>query len=84
MALGIFRRGIKAHNPTVTFTPNPKATLRRKVERVKRIQLSLAKAVKRGDARKAGQLQEELDLMTTNLLEEKADIEAMLRAQNSK
>ena len=79
--LGIFKRGIKAHNPTVTFTPNPKATLKRKIERVRRVQTSIAKAVKRGDARKAGQLQEELDLMTTNLLEEKADIEAMLRVK---
>ena len=82
--LCIFKRGIKAHNPTVTFTPNPKATLKRKIERVKRVQISIAKAVKRGDARKAGQLQEELDLMTTNLLEEKADIEAMLRTSATK
>ena len=79
--MNIFRQGIKTHNPTVTFTPNPKASLNRRIERVKRIQRSLDKAVARGDVHRAAKLQEELNFLSIGLLEEKEEIEAMLRAQ---
>ena len=81
MSLGFFSRSIKAHNPKVTFTPNPKATLNRRIERVKRIQRSLDKAVRRGDVPRAAKLQEELNFLSVGLLEEKEEIEAMLREQ---
>jgi len=79
--MNVFGRAIKAHNPTVTFTPNPKASLSRRVERVKRLQRSLDKAVRRGDVHRVAKLQEELNFLSIGLLEEKEEIEAMLRAQ---
>ncbi len=79
--MNLFKRSIQAHNPVVTFTPNPQATLERRIERVKRLQRSLDKAVRRGDVRKAARLQEELNFMSVGLLEEKENIEAILRAR---
>ena len=82
MELNVFRRNVRVHKPKITFTPNPKASLERQVRRAHRLQVSIDRAVKRGDSRRAGQLQEELSAITETLIEEKAAIEEMLRNQS--
>ena len=79
--MSLLRRNIRVHKPKITFTPNPKASLERQVRRAHRLQVSIDRAVKRGDSRRAGRLQEELSAITETLLEEKAAIEEMLRDQ---
>ena len=83
MAVNLFRRNIRVHKPTITFTPNPKASLERRVRRAHRLQVSIDRAVKRGDPRRAGRLQEELSALTESLIEEKAAIEEMLRSRET-
>lgn len=80
--MDLFRRNIRVHKPTITFTPNPKASLERRVRRAHRLQVSIDRAVKRGDTRRAGRLQEELSALTIHLVEEKEAIEEMLRNQS--
>ena len=82
--MSLLRRNIRVHKPTITFTPNPKASLERRVRRAHRLQVSIDRAVKRGDPRRAGQLQEELSALTETLIEEKAAIEEMLRNGEAK
>lgn len=83
MSLFLRKLGLQTHPAKITYTPNPAASVSRRVQRLKRVKVSQERAVKRGDARRAGQLQEEIDSITINLLEEKADIEATIRAQQS-
>lgn len=75
--MGLFSnpRGLKAE---ISFTPNPKATIQRKVQRYKRLELSLAKAVKRGDVHRSARLQNEMDGLAGDMLEQRDELEAML------
>lgn len=75
--MGLFDR-TKGNKAVITFTPNPNATLQRKVQRYKRVELSLAKAIKRGDVHRAARLQNEMDTLAGDLLEQRDEIEAML------
>jgi len=73
----------RTHKPKVTFTPHPGVTVERRIGRCARLQRSIDKAVARGDHRRAGRLTEELEALKGGLLEEKADIDAMLRAEEA-
>jgi len=76
--MGFFEKAPVGNKATITFTPNPQASLQRRVQRYKRVELSLAKAVKRGDVNKAAKLQMEMDSLAGDLLEQRDEIEAML------
>lgn len=78
---GIARKGIKAHNPTITFNGKSKAPLSRRVERAKRLKISIDRAVARGDANRAGRLQEEYDQITRDLVAEQDAVKELLAEQ---
>ena len=76
--MGYWKREFKIEGLKCDINPAPKASLQRRVQRYNRVQEAQKRAIKRGDTRRAAQLEEELDALAGNLLEERAAIEAML------
>lgn len=74
-------KGIQTHKATVSFTPNKKTSVSRRVQRHKRVIAAIFRAMRDADEERVEQLRAEAKALEGSLLEEKAEIEAILKNQ---